>query len=166
MKSSEAFAKSVVDTNVGVIANGGSGASSECELACVRALRAIMSKGKISVDQGDLIFREYLRNLRLEGRPGVGDAFMRWVHDVRFDDMVCTRVALTQEGDEMTDFAEYPQVDDLSSLDREDRKFVAVAAADPERPALMVGRDRGWDRHEVALQGAGIRMIFLCRGEA
>ena len=71
--------KSVVDTSVGVIANGKANVSPECELACVRALREIMTRGRISVDHGGLIFEEYLRNLRLAGRPGVGDVFLRWV---------------------------------------------------------------------------------------
>ncbi len=90
---------------------------------------------------------------------------MRWVHDVRFDDAICTRITLTQVGSSGTDFAEYPDAGGLSSV-REDRKFVAVVASDPEGPALTVGRDRGWDKHAVALQGTGIRMIFLCGGEA
>jgi hypothetical protein len=124
-----------------------------------------MARGRISLDADDLIFHEYLRHLSLAGRPGVGDAYMRWVHDVRFDDATCTRVTLTQVGSSRTDFAEYPDAGGLSSVDREDRKFVAVAASDPEGPALMVGRDRGWDKHVVALQGAGIRMIFLCGRE-
>jgi hypothetical protein len=154
--------KYVVDTNVGVIANGGGSATPECELACVQALREVMANGRISLDDNGLIFREYLRYLSLEGRPGVGDAYMRWVHDVRFDDAICMRVKLTQVTLNETDFAEYPEDDGLSSLDRDDRKFVAVAANDPEGPTLMVGKDRGWDQHAVALQGAGIRMSFLC----
>jgi hypothetical protein len=154
--------KYVVDTNVGVIANGCGSATPECELACVQALRQVMAKGRISLDDNDLIFREYLRYLSLEGRPGVGDAYMRWVHDVRFDDAICTRVELTQVTSSETDFAEYPRDDGLSSLDRDDRKFVAVAASDPDRPTLMVGKDRGWDRHAAALLDAGITMAFLC----
>lgn len=156
------FAKSVVDTGVGVIANGKSGAPSACELACVRALRAIMANGRLSVDGDDLIFGEYLKNLRLEGRPGVGDAFMRWVHDVRFDEAICTRVSLNRSDDEVTDFAEYPTNEALSSLDPSDRKFVAVANADPEQPELVVGIDRGWTRHATALREAGIALVFLC----
>lgn len=154
--------KYVVDTNVGVIANGVGGAAPECELACVQALREIIANGRIALDDSDLIFREYLRHLSLKGRPGVGDAYMRWVHDVRFDDTVCTRVTLTQSASSETDFVEYPQHDGLASLDRDDRKFVAVAVSDPDKPTLMVGKDRGWDRHAEALLEAGVLMAFVC----
>lgn len=145
-----------------MIANGAGSADPSCELACVVALREIIEGGRLSLDDGDLIFSEYLQNLSLAGRPGVGDAFMRWVHDIRFDDAICTRVTLTQNGPEATDFAEYPQCGALGSLDPSDKKFVAVAYADPARPTLVVGIDRGWTDHASALDRAGMTVAFLC----
>ena len=156
--------KCVVDTNVGVIANGAADVLPECELACVRALREIMSGKRITLDVGGLIFREYLHYMSLAGKPGVGDVFMRWVHDVRFDQKRCSLVGLNHPEHDDTLFDEYPSVPDLADLDPNDRKFVAVANADPDRPAIVVGRDRGWDRHAEHLRGAGFTLVFLCGG--
>src|SRR3954468_3708298 len=139
----------VVDTNVGIVANGKTDVSPECQLACVRALRAVTQGRRLVLDTSDLIFYEYIRYMRLAGRPGTGDAFVRWVADSRFNSDLCTLVQITPTEDES--FAEFPTADALATFDRSDRKFVSVSACVTPSPAIQVALDRGWLRHADAL---------------
>src|SRR4051812_33772887 len=150
----------VVDTNVGIVANGKTDVSPECQLACVRALRAVTQGRRLVLDTSDLIFREYIRYMRLAGRPGTGDAFVRWVADNRFNSNLCTLVSITPSDDDS--FAEFPTSEGLRTLDRSDRKFVSVAAGVTPSPVIQVALDRGWMQHADALAEVGINVDFLC----
>jgi hypothetical protein len=150
----------VVDTNVGIAANGTAEVSAECQLECVRALRAVTGGRRLVLDAADFIFREYIRYMRLAGRPGTGDAFVRWVADNRFDSNLCMLVSITPSDDDS--FAEFPTSEALRTLDRSDRKFVSVAAGVTPSPAIQVALDRGWVQHADALAEVGIGVDFLC----
>ena len=82
--------KCIVDTNVPKIANRAQNPDSvpdelaTCVLNCVEAIEHIVTKGGLVIDDGDEIFTEYHRQLRMSGQPGVGDLFMKWVHDNRW----------------------------------------------------------------------------------
>ena len=152
----------VVDTNVAVIANGNSGTSADCELACVELLRELTKEGQIALDFGDRIFTEYRTNLGMSGQPGVGDAFMRLVATNRFNPERCEQVELHVVGPTDNDFSEFPADPALASLDPADRKFVAVANAPQPGRVLHVGIDRDWKRHQVALAAAGVNLSFRC----
>ena len=150
----------VVDTGVPVVANGSADVSLECQLACVRLVRAIVDGGHLVLDALELIFTEYRRQLSMSGQPGPGDEFMRWVSTNRFNQERCTRVPLTLVDGDTEGFQEFPVGGDLQSFDPADRKFAAVAK---EHPApLVVAVDRGWSRHGQALRGAGVDLAFLC----
>lgn len=151
----------VIDTNVGIAANGRADVSPDCELACVDLLAGVTDDGHLVLDDGDRIFDEYRRHLSLAGQPGVGDLFMKWVHDNRCNHEVCTRVALTPLPGDPDDFHEFPRSVELQSFDRADRKFVAVAAAHSERPPIYAATDRGWQRHEPALAASGVTLRWL-----
>jgi hypothetical protein len=73
--------KLIVDTNVPVVANQhqASQASPTCILACTVKIREIQAQHTLILDNQWLIIREYMDNLRSEGQPGVGDAFLKWV---------------------------------------------------------------------------------------
>lgn len=76
----------VVDTNVGILANNeNQSVSATCVIACVEALKLVRGSCRLAVDDGNRIVDEYRRNLSLSGRPGVGDAFMKWVWDNQFN---------------------------------------------------------------------------------
>src|SRR5438105_3889148 len=114
----------VVDTNVPVIANGKEAdASIECEIACIDAVQTIVRSKKIVMDDADLILNEYRHYLSFAGQPGVGDEFMKWVHDHLWDDTRCVRVPLTPTNNS---FVELPAVPELQGFDASDRKFAAV----------------------------------------
>ena len=60
-------------------------------------------------------------------------------------------------------FEEYPDDDPaLSSFDRDDRKFVAVAFASGTSPDIVNATDTDWWPPRYALQEQGIRVRFLC----
>ena len=82
--------KCLVDTNVPKTANLAtqpdpqSDVPDSCVVACIEAIRHVINKRSLIIDAGDEIFDEYRRQLSMRGQPGVGDRFMKWVHDNRF----------------------------------------------------------------------------------
>lgn len=82
--------KCLVDTNVPINANlatnpdPDSNVPDECVLACVEAIEHVTKKRGLVIDAGDEIFDEYRQNLSMHGQPGIGDRFMKWVHDNRW----------------------------------------------------------------------------------
>ena len=127
---------------------------------CIQRLREITEKGHLVLDEGGLIFGEYLRYLSLSGEPGVGDAFMRWVNDHQHDERFCTLIPLAVRPDGT--IVEFPAQTSLAQFDRSDEKFVAVAATHPDRPPIQVAVDRGWVRHRDALAEIEVEVQFLC----
>lgn len=150
----------VIDTNVGIAANGKADVSAECELVCVQCLRAVTKEGHLVLDSNGQIFQEYLKYLSLSGEPGVGDAFIRWVNDHQHDQNLCTLIDLTVRPD--GEFVEFPDNQALRGFDPSDKKFVAVASTHPDKPPIKVALDRGWVRHREALAKEDIEIDFLC----
>ena len=61
----------VVDTNVGIAANGDEGAGLQCQLACVDRLEHAIENGVVAVDDGGRIFEEYPAHRRRDGIEGL-----------------------------------------------------------------------------------------------
>ena len=155
--------KSVVDTNVPVVANGSSEqASPECVKTCAVRLGELTRKGQLVLDDKWLILKEYMANLRSSGQPGVGDAFLNWVLTNRCNPKLCEQVAITPRNSGETDFEEFPSDPELDDFDPEDRKFVAVAAAHPDKPPILQAVDTKWWEMKEPLRKAGIIVGFLC----
>jgi hypothetical protein len=152
----------IVDTNIALVANKKQpNASPECVINCVRELMAIR-KGvkKLVVDDNGLVFDEYRRNLSLSGEPGVGDLFVKWVHDYQYNSQRCDRVKITPiAGD---DFAEFPQDPQLANFDRSDRKWVAISRVHPQNPPILNAVDSDWKNFESELNQHGITVDFVC----
>ena len=155
----------VVDTNVPILANlyvDPAGIPKElevCVLACIEAVEHVV-KGRLVIDSGDEIFDEYRRHLNMKGQPGVGNHFMRWVHDNRFSFPEEDRVTITAKG---TSYNEFPSHDGLTNFDPADRKFVAVANAHPKKPPILQGADsKGWGWQD-ALADGNWRPFFVPR---
>ena len=157
--------KSVVDTNVPKIANLASDPTAipkkltGCVLACVEAVSHVVEKGGLVLDSGDEIFTEYRSNLSLSGQPGVGDGFMKWVHDNRWSLPETDRVKITPNG---TSYDEFPDHVGLVNFDNSDRKFVAVANAHPTKPPILQATDSKWWGWRIALKETGITVHFIC----
>ena len=157
--------KCLVDTNVPKTANlatqhdPNSDVSDDCVLACIEAVEHIIRKRGLVIDAGDEIFDEYRQQLSMKGQPGVGDRFMKWVHDHRWNADKVTQVRITRNGDS---YDEFPYHVGLRNFDRSDRKFVAVANAHSEKPPIVQATDSKWWGWKNALAGVGITVHFLC----
>lgn len=156
---------SVVDTNVPATANLALYPESiepdklACVLACVEAIEGVVNHGCLVIDAGDEIFDEYRANLSMAGQPGVGDRFLKWVHDHRWGFPAGDRVEITADG---SSYKEFPVHPGLANFDLSDRKFVAVANAHPDKPPILEATDSKWWGWKEALANAGITVNFLC----
>jgi len=117
------------------------------------------------VDDGWLIIGEYRNNLAASGQPGIGSAFLKWVLTNHLNPSVCTRVRITRKRSVAEDYDEFPDDPDLAAFDPADRKFVAVAAAHPERPPILQAVDTKWWGWKDALARNGVEVLFLCPDE-
>ena len=157
--------KYVVDTNVPKTANLAVDPAKipddllDCVLACVEIIDQVVEHGGLVIDSGDEIFNEYRHQLRMAGQPGVGDRFMKWVHDNRWNLPDTDRVIITKNDES---YAEFPEHEGLVNFDRSDRKFVAVAHAHPQKPPILQATDSKWWHWQHALRETGITVHFLC----
>jgi len=158
--------KCLLDTNVPKTANLAIDPGSipeeleTCVWACLEAVEHVTSgKGRLVIDAGSEIFTEYRNQLSMSGQPGVGDAFMKWVHDRRWGFPDQDRVAIRKKGDS---YHEFPKHEGLKNFDPSDRKFVAVANAHPEKPPILEATDSKWWGWKEALSEVGIQVRFLC----
>ncbi len=159
--------KCIIDTNVPLTANRALDPDSippeleGCVLACVEAVEhAVQTKNCLILDAGDEIYDEYAHKLSRSGQPGMGDVFMKWVHDNRWTLAEANRVAITKTGKDA--YAEFPDHPDLTGFDSSDRKFVAVANAHPGRPPIVNATDSDWWIFRNALKQVGLTVLFLC----
>jgi hypothetical protein len=136
--------KCIVDTNVPKTANLANDPSDipdelvACVANCVKAVEHVIKKRGLIIDAGDEIFDEYRKQLDMKGRPGMGDHFMKWVHDNRWSLPDSNRVAITRRGDS---YDQFPAHKKLNFFDISDRKFVAVANAHPRKPPILQATD-------------------------
>lgn len=155
----------VVDTNVATTANGANGAAPpSCVAASARALLAVVRGGHVFVDDGGRIIAEYRANLSAKGQPGPGDAFLKWLLTHEWGGERVTRVPITPADDD-DDFVELPKPPRGVRYDPSDRKFLAVAAAHPDRPPVLQSFDSKWWGWTEALAKAGVAVHFVCARE-
>jgi hypothetical protein len=156
----------VVDTNVPVVANGRSEqASPECVKNCAIRLRQLTSEGKLILDEGWLILREYMANLTSSGQPGTGDAFLKWVLTNYRNPRLCELVKITPKNSAEIDFEEFPSHPMLRGFDPSDRKFIAVAMAHPDKPPVLQATDVEWWEMRGHFGAAGVSLDFLCEDD-
>lgn len=157
--------KCLVDTNVPKTANLSIDPAAipdelaGCVLACVEAVNHVVKNGGLVIDCGDEIFNEYRKQLSMRGQPGVGDRFMKWVHDNRWNFPDADRVTITKNGDS---YDEFPDHEGLIKFDISDRKFIAVANVHPNKPPVLQATDSKWWGWKCALAAVGITVHFLC----
>jgi len=157
--------KCLVDTNVPKTANlatqpdPDSDVADTCVLACIEAVEHVIKKHGLVIDAGDEIFDEYRQQLSMKGQPGMGDAFMKWVNDHRYNPDYCDRVPIIRNGNS---FDEFPTHDGLNDFDKSDQKFIAVANAHMEKPPILQATDSKWWGWKEPLAEVGITVQFLC----
>jgi len=152
--------KVIIDTNVPIVANGHSTqASQACSLACIQRIRRITTLADTLVlDDKRLILKQYMDNLRSEGQPGVGDAFLKWVLTNLWARCEQVAITLTVDGS----FEEFPEAEGLKTFDLKDRVFVAVALAHSENPPIVQAVDPGFWKHREALAENSVQVEFIC----
>ncbi len=152
----------LIDTNVPILANGTENPDwFNVADQCVDLLMQVTNQGGLVLDDDDRIFDEYRDNLRLAGAPGLGDMFMKWVHDNRWNPAFCRRVRVTCLDESNQIYEEFPDHPDLKGFDVDDRKFVAVANIEPGRPPIMQAVDFKWLGWQKALKESGVTVVFL-----
>ena len=154
----------VVDTNVVVVANGRSEqASSDCVETCGEWLEEIMrGEVKLVLDNRWIILREYMQNLRSNGAD-VGDRFLGWL--LVNKDERCDLVPITPVDGSENEFEEFPDDPALDSFDPDDRKFIAVACAHPEKPPILQAVDSQWLDFRNAFRRNGVTVEFICEDD-
>lgn len=158
----------VVETNVAIVANNRPQetpqADRSCILACIARLVecANILKGTISgrliLDHGGEIEREYEAHLSRSGQPGVGDEFFLEVSRNGYGQN-CERVPITPRNGS---YAEFPDCESLAGFDPSDRKFVAVALTSRHNPVVLNAVDSDWRDYQDELEAAGVRIEQLC----
>ena len=147
----------VVDTNVLISANGRcTHADLECQLACVRAIDEIRSNGVVALDRTGLILREYADHCNYSGRPGVGDVFFKYTFDNQYTDSRMNLVVIKQIDDPERGFQELPQ----NTLDRSDRKFLAVAIT--AKATIINATDSDWAEQQELIERVAVALKQLC----
>ncbi len=131
-----------------------------CVNACVDAIEHVIQKRCLILDDGDEIFDEYRQQLSMAGQPGMGDRFMKWVHDNRWTLPSSSRVTITKNGDT---YDQFPNHAGLVNFDRSDRKFVATSNghSNKRKPPILQAVDFKWWGWKNALDQVGIKVIFM-----
>ena len=150
----------VVDTNVAVVANGNAlQADVKCQLTCTRTLVKLREM-RVCLDSGDLILAEYRKKLSLSGQPGVGDMFMKWIHQNQYNPNVCERVEISPHTKRK--YKEFPDDPRLNKFHPDDRKFVAVVLASKHKPYILNAVDSDWSEFREPLFDHKVKVKELC----
>ena len=153
----------VVDTNVAVVANALSEqASEDCVETCAERLEEIMrDEVKLVLDDNWQILAEYAQNLHSTGTD-VGDRFLQRVLRNWRNPQRCDLIHITPVDGLENAFEEFPDDPALSDFDPDDRKFIAVAIAHPERPPILQAVDSPWWDFRDAFRRNGVTVEFIC----
>lgn len=147
----------VVDTNVAIVANGRqTHADLQCQKLCVEKLRSVVAGEVIAIDDNGAILQEYKRHLNLSGMPGVGDTFFKHVFNYQYRGDRVRRTPVTPSADDGRGFEELPE----NTLDRADRKFLAVAVV--ANAVVLNATDSDWVEHKALTETLGVQVEQLC----
>lgn len=148
--------KYVIDTNVGICANGrNTHASFRCQLACSDFLETCRAL-HIALDNQNLIMSEYEKHFYHKGEPGMGDAFFKYLHNNQHNSDKIQRVPITPINDEQRGFEELPE----NQLDKSDRKFLATAVV--AQACIVNATDSDWNEQSELLEKLNITLKQLC----
>lgn len=154
--------KAIIDTNVLIAANGRDcpQVTPQCRANTIKFLQDFLKEGMIILDNQWLILTEYKHKVNVSGQPGIGDVFLKWILTNLTNPKRCQQIPIHPLGED--NFAEFPHVPELAEFDRSDRKFVAVALADPDNPPIVNVVDTDWLKFHEPLVKNGLKMQFLC----
>jgi hypothetical protein len=148
--------KFVIDTNVAIVANRrNTHASERCQNACIELL-AQCEELPIAIDDIGLLIDEYANKLNPSGRPGVGDAFFKYLRNYQYSSDKIHRVKITPINDDARGFAELPE----NGVDRSDRKLLATALV--AKAILVNATDSDWTEQKSLLETLQVEVKQLC----
>ena len=156
------MSRSVVDTNVAIVANGKPDPedlrppSIPCRKAAVNFLSELVKNGTVLLDVEGAIQAEYRNRLNPSGAPGVGDRFYQIV--LHSSPQLVERVALPKRPD--GEYEDLPQSLIDGGFDPSDRKFAALACK--EGVPVYNATDSDWIEHSTTLAAADIHVENLC----
>lgn len=154
--------RSVVDTNVAIVANGRPDPedprppSIPCRRAAVTFLSELVKNGTVLLDVEGAIQAEYRNYLNPSGAPGVGDRFYQEV--LRSAPQLVERVELSKRPD--GEYEDLPQSLIDAGFDPSDRKFAALACK--EGVPVYNATDSDWIEHSITFAAEGIQVTNLC----
>ena len=155
----------VIDTNVLRVAAGQhKDVSDDCVETCVKQLLLIQKDGVVFIDDSHRILREYQKNPLLMKSNTVGGKFLKWLMQNQANSQRVVQVAITEATTDF--FSEFPDQALQPTFDAPDRKFAAVANADPRKPVILQAADSKWLDWWPALQQKGVEVNFLCPEDA
>lgn len=151
----------VIDSNVLLVAEGLHPEASEtCVRACIRRLDQIREGWTVVLDDQYLLLEEYQHRLSPGEAGGAGTAFVEWLLRGQGGGQHVQFVGLNVLGENL--YAEFPDEALSEVFDPSDRKFVAVANAHPEKPAILQASDCKWLDWWPQLAANGIHVEFVC----
>ena len=96
-------------------------------------------------------------------RFSMGFQFYRWVERNWTNPERCDLVEIRPVNGLEINFEEFPDDPSLADFDDDDRKFIAVACAHPERPPIWQAVDGKWRDFLDALHQNGVTVEYLCK---
>ncbi len=157
--------KRIIETNVPLTANGVSSMSLKCALKCIDLLDELMRNGKIVIDNGYRIIKEYQRKLPTGGDDKIGDVFLEWVLTYQRNSKKVETVEIKESSHKETWFEEIPVNIGLEDFDPSDLKFIAVAFRHTEKPSIVNAADTDWLSIKDILPVYGITVDNICEKE-
>ncbi len=159
--------KFVVDTNIGINANGKNGKNGKgepaqgtlkCQLICAKWL-ANCKNVDIVIDDANLIMSEYKKHFDYKGQPNMGDMFFKYLNDCQHTSDKIHRVTITPLNEDGTEFAELHNLN-ANLKDLSDRKFLATAVV--AQATIVNATDSDWQEQQDLLNSLSINLKQLC----
>lgn len=150
--------KNVIDENVLVVANGRSTVTLECQLASLELLEQCSVNAALVLDEMGEILAAYSNHCDWSGQPGVGDQFFVWLQQNRHRHRT---VALASS--EQRRYVDFPEDEELSGFDWDDRVYVATAIVAGAR--VVNAADSDYSHYADAFVRCGVTIYELCSAE-
>jgi len=151
----------ILDTNVLIAANGNAPqVMPEGVLKCQEFVGSLRENAVISIDSLNEIFDEYFNNnLNRSGKPGIGDAFAKYLWDNQQNPDICEIVNL--EHDKEFVFTVFKDKKKLLQFDKSDLKFIAVHLKSKFKSPIYNACDSDWQENNELLEEYSITVIEL-----
>lgn len=153
----------VLDTNVLLVADSQHpDVGDECLTKCVELLERVKRRGVVVIDDEYRVLSEYQNKLSGTGKS-LGSVFLKWLLQNQKNHKWVYPVSLNESS--LDWFDEFPDQELQKHFDPPDRKFVAIAAAHPDKPDIWQATDCKWLDWRDALSQSGIGVAFCCPDE-